>query len=128
VSTVVFPHHGDTSGTLFRGEEEIMSLADEDVDHIKMLADKINKVIEAEGEKRLAHILSALMRAIVQHLLNASEEERESVEAQLPHVITFIQAGGTPEQADKMLRDIDAERRRAQMQLVPKPDDAGADS
>ena len=105
-----------------------MSVTTKEIDYIKMLADKINKVIEAEGEKRLAHILSALMRAIVQHLLNASEEERESVEAQLPHVITFIQAGGTPEQADKMLRDIDAERRRAQMQLVPKPDDAGADS
>jgi hypothetical protein len=33
-----------------------------------------------------------------------------------------MQAGGTPEQANKMLREIDAETRRAQMQLVSKPD------
>ena len=61
------------------------------IDYIKTLANKINEAIEAEGEKRLTHILGALVRA--------------------------------------MLREVDAERRRAQMQLVSKPaDGADADS
>jgi hypothetical protein len=103
-----------------------MSVAAEDVDYIKMLADKINKAIEAEGEKRVTHILCALMRAIMQQLLNAPEDERESIESALPQLIAFMQAGGAPEQANKMFRELDAERRRAQMQLVRKPDEADA--
>ena len=99
-----------------------MTVAPKEIDHIKMLADKINQAIEAEGERRLTHILCALIRAMLQRLFNASEKEREAVETVLPRLITFMQAGGTPEQANKMLREIDAETRRAQMQLVSKPD------
>jgi hypothetical protein len=79
-----------------------------------------------EGEKRVTHILCALMRAIMQQLLNAPEDERESIESALPQLIAFMQAGGAPEQANKMFRELDAERRRAQMQLVRKPDEADA--
>jgi hypothetical protein len=99
-----------------------MSVAPKEIDYIKMLADKISKAIEAEGEKRLVPILCALQYATLQHLATAPEAERESVVAQLPHLITFMEAGGTMEQAQKMLREIDAGNRRAQMQLVPKTD------
>jgi hypothetical protein len=46
-----------------------MTVAPKEIDHIKMLADKINQAIEAEGERRLTHILCALIRAMLQRFI-----------------------------------------------------------